>query len=306
MEDNRLLDIRAANFLIRKLSSYVYRKGQRRKAAAEKEWLLNFKGKDFIIHPLEEGLNIKLYNDSVLSKLIFEGFETDEIVFLNTFLDPGDTFIDIGANVGLFSLYASKKVGPQGSVIAFEPSSATSQRLLENIQLNGLKNISVFKLGLSDKSEILELNISINGYEAWNTFVKSADDKFSRTEKVQVKSFDDFCRENAFSTDKVALIKLDVEGFEINVLKGASGLLSKEEAPVFMVEYTDDNALAAGHCCHEIYKLLNSYGYEWYAFNAIDGKLTYEPMRLNYPYKNLIAIKDIKSSRAVSKFNIEY
>ena len=302
MKNNISLDIKIINYVNRKLDEYAIKKREKEKVRTEKFWRNNFKSSDHIIHQLDSDVKIKLYEDSILSKLIYEGFENSEIDFLNAFLIEGDSFVDIGANVGLFSLYASKKVGSAGSVISFEPSRLTFNRLLENLELNGITNVRPYKLGLSDKDEILELNVSADGHDAWNTFVKSDDNKFSSKESVQVKSFDNFTQEYSINTDNISLVKLDVEGFEINVLNGAPKLLSKENAPVFMVEFTDNNSISAGHCCHELYKLLLQYGYSWYTYDVTRKKLNPEPMRLNYPYNNLIAVKNAADHKKISRF----
>jgi FkbM family methyltransferase len=292
MKNNVPLDIRIVNYVNRKLNEYVNKKSERDKISSEKLWQEKFKSSDHIVHKLKEDIKIKLYKDSILSKLIYEGFENEEIDFLNAFLNEGDFFVDIGANVGLFSLYASRRVGPTGSVIAFEPSKLTYERLVENLELNGITNVRPYKLGLSDKDEMLELNISSNGHEAWNTFVPTRDNKFSLKEKVQVQAFDHFLREKSIDVNRISLVKLDVEGFEINVLKGSKDLLSNQNAPAFLVEFTDDNAISAGNCCHELYKLLLGFDYFWYTYDPIWKKLKEEPMRQSYPYDNLIAIKD--------------
>jgi FkbM family methyltransferase len=303
MKNNVPLDIKLINYISRKLNDYVLKKRRKEKVLSDKLWRDKFKSSELIIHQLKSDIKIKLYEDSILSKLIYEGFENSEIDFLNTFLRVGDCFLDIGANVGLFSLYASRKVGSAGSVISFEPSKLTYSRLLENLELNGITNVSPYKLGLSNRDEILELNVSVDGHDAWNTFVKSDDTKFSSKEAVQVKTFDSFSIEYSINTDNISLIKLDVEGFEINVLQGAPNLLSKENAPVFMVEFTDNNSIIAGHCCHELYKLLLQYDYSWYTYDETRKKLIPEPMRLNYPYNNLIAVKNGKKLWFLDGFN---
>jgi FkbM family methyltransferase len=296
MKNNVPLDIRIVNYVNRKLTEYINKKSVREKISSEKLWQEKFKSSDHIIHKLKEDIKIKLYKDSILSRLIYEGFENEEIDFLNAFLNEGDCFVDIGANVGLFSLYASRT----GSVIAFEPSQLTYGRLVENLELNGITNVKPYKLGLSDKDEMLELNISSNGHEAWNTFVPTTDNKFSLKEKVQVQAFDHFLREKSVDINRISLVKLDVEGFEINVLKGATDLLSGENAPAFLVEFTDDNAISAGNCCHELYKFLLRYNYIWYTYDPIRKKLEEEPMRLSYPYNNLIAIKNGRDNKKIA------
>ena len=277
MSNSVPLDIRVVTFIIKWFDKYVTWRKMREMLKSDKSWLDLFKNKDSIIHPLTKDLNIRLYKDSVLSKFIFDEFETTEINFLNDFLTEGDCFLDIGANVGLFTLYASKRVGLSGTVLAFEPSLTTYARLIENIELNKLPNIKPYKMGLSDQETFLDLNISVNGYEAWNTFVQSEDNRFSKKEQVPVKPLDLFLEEHPFNPDGIVLIKLDVEGFELNVLNGAKKILSLDNAPVFLVEFTDANAIAAGHCCHEIYRLLNSYGYTWYIYDPVKKVLKYDP-----------------------------
>jgi FkbM family methyltransferase len=302
MSRNISLDIRIINFIVGKFESYINWKNKRREIEEQKNWLEIFKDKDFINHRLSDQLVIRLFGDSVLSKLIFDDFETDEIRFLNEFLSEGDIFLDIGANIGLFSLYASKKVGGTGIVYAFEPATITYGRLVENIRINGIGNIQPIQIGLSDKEEILELNVSTDGHEAWNTFVSTEDTKFSIREKVQVKSLDHFLIEQGIELKRISLIKLDVEGFEINVLKGSINLLETPDAPVFMVEFTDENAINAGNCCHELYKYLLPYGYVWYTFDPVSRKLNKESIRLSYPYNNLIAVKKNSKHAGISKF----
>ncbi len=119
----------------------------------------------------------------------------------------------------------------------------------------------------SDWEEMLELNTFCEWIRSSEYICAyENDNKFSTKEHVQVRLLDDFLKEISLDIDKIALVKLDVEGFELNVLKGAVKLLSRDNAPVFLVEFTDDNSIAAGHCCHEIYKLLNEYGYKWYRY----------------------------------------
>ena len=96
-------------------------------------WHKKFVEKDFFQFNLNDDVRINLYEDSVLSRLIYDGFEKHETNYLSTILKNGDIFLDIGANIGLFSLLASKLVGEQGKVISFEPSVDVFLRLKENI-----------------------------------------------------------------------------------------------------------------------------------------------------------------------------
>lgn len=66
-------------------------------------------------------------------------------------VNGGDTFLDVGSNLGLFSVFAAKFVGPEGAVLAFEPETVAHGRVTRNIRLNGLHNVRVFKLALSER-----------------------------------------------------------------------------------------------------------------------------------------------------------
>lgn len=245
-----------------------------------------FKDKHFFEHRLGNDLKINLYRDSVLSKIIYDGFENEELNFVKSILKKGDVFIDIGANVGLFSLIASQCVGKEGQVVAFEPAPITFNRLLENKVLNNIENIDARNIGLSDELGELFFYISDTGFDAWNSFAPSADNKLQKQIAVSVSNLDYELQH--VEKEKIKLVKIDVEGWEKFVLKGGENFF-KNFSPIVMVEFTDENVFNAGYSVHEIYDIMVLYGYEWYTVN--DGELLKESKKLYYPYNNLIAIK---------------
>lgn len=256
----------------------------------EKQWLSKFSQTDYFDYELSKDLKIKLFKDTVLSKRIYEGFETEEIDFVNAFLKEGDIFFDIGANIGLFSLIAAKKVGEQGKVYAFEPSPKTFARLKDNVEVNKLQNVFSFNLGLSDKKEKLKLNVSEDGFDAWNSFAKLDDINYQKVVEVDVCTLDEFIFDNQI--EKIDLIKLDVEGWEKFVLNGGKAFLNAH-SPIVMVEFTDSNTFSAGYHVQELYDILQGWGFEWYRYE--NKELVREIKKLYYPYDNLFAIKDLNS-----------
>ncbi|MCP9751946.1 FkbM family methyltransferase [Ferruginibacter sp. HRS2-29] len=254
---------------------------------AEKEWDDRFQGRSYFEHTINNSIRINLYKDSILSKVIVDGFEENEIVFMQKFLKPGDTFLDIGSNIGLFSLLASGIVGANGKIIAFEPSPLTYSRLMENITLNNFTNITARNIGLSDKPGTLEMQQSDNGYDAWNTFAPADSGKFHKSISVPVATLDDELA--GVEKEKVALIKLDVEGWEKYVLEGGLQFL-RDHSPTLIIEFTDSNTFAAGYFVQDIFTLLESLGYQWFTYE--NDQLAVEKMRLHYPYNNLIATKN--------------
>ena len=159
------------------MRNFQKRQDDKLKQVANKQWNNLFNGKDFFEYNLYDYAKINLYKDSVLSRLIWNKFEKDETDYMCKVLKKGDIFIDVGSNIGLFSLIASKIVGDKGKVICFEPSPLTYTRLKENVTINNFNNLDVRNLGLSDSIGELTFYVSNNGYDAWNSFSPSADNK---------------------------------------------------------------------------------------------------------------------------------
>lgn len=254
--------------------------------AGNKAWNKLFKENEFIEFNLASGVKINLYKDSVLSRSIYKGFEKEETDYLTSILREGDIFIDIGANIGLFSLMASKAVGSKGLVISFEPTPNTFSRLSENVKLNDFKNINVRNIGLSDTTDELTFYISKNGYDAWNSFAPSQDNKLEIAIKVPVSTLDFELID--IEKSKIKLVKIDVEGWEKFVLNGGKDFLVNFN-PIVMIEFTEENTFNAGYPVHDIYRIMQDFGYKWYRLN--DGKLIPEVQKMRYPYDNLIAMK---------------
>jgi FkbM family methyltransferase len=278
---------KTAGFLIKVLRYFQEKQDIRLRLQNMKRYQNLFNGNEFFEHNLGNGLKVNLYEDSVLSKIIYDGFEQEELNFIKKTLKKDDIFVDIGANVGLFSLIASQVVGNQGLVIAFEPGPAIFNRLLENISLNNLNNIQAINCGLSDELRELNFYISDNGFDAWNSFAPSADNKLRKKIKVNVSTLDEVLKD--VDKSKIKLVKIDVEGWEKFVLKGGEFFFNNY-SPIVMVEFADEYTFNAGYSVHEIYDTMVYYGYEWHTIK--NGELIKEVKRLYYPYNNLIAIKE--------------
>lgn len=255
-------------------------------------WNSQFGAKQKICTIIQPGVKICLYFDSELAKLIFcENYEWHERLFINSFLKPGDVFIDIGANIGLFSLIAAKRIGNSGKVYAFEPNPIVSTRLAENIKLNRFNNIIRIQAAISDEEGEFPFYLSQDGYDAWNSFARPvAGDNFI-TENVKSIRWDDFAKDHNL-IGSVTMMKIDVEGWEIRVLKGAINTLSRKDAPVLIVEFTEEAAVSAGTSCKELYYGLEDLGYRIFKYDTISRKIYFDPPREIYSYSNLIATKD--------------
>ena len=255
---------------------------------SDKKWDILFGNKDKMLFNIDANLKVYLYKDSVLSRFIHTGgFEEDEIKYVLKTLKAGDTFIDIGANIGLFSLLASKKIGDNGKVICFEPAPETYKRLNENIELNQIKNVESRNLGLSDKEDELKFYISDTGFDAWNSFAPTNDYKLRKAIDIKVSTLDKQLEDLDKSTIK--FIKIDVEGWEKFVIQGGKKFF-QNYAPIVMLEFTEENTFNAGYNIHDIFGELETLGYEW--FRIVNGELVKEVKTMHYPYINLIAKKN--------------
>lgn len=246
-------------------------------------------GVEYHLFKHKNQFSINLPTDSELSQYIYQKiFEQEEINFVARFLKKGDYFIDVGTNIGFFSLLAAKKIGPEGKVYSFEPTLKTYNRLLDNITLNRFTNITTIKKAISDKCGQFELNTSKEGYDAWNSFVKPHVGANYKTELVETTTLDNFFEtHNIF--EKVKLIKIDVEGWEKHVLVGGAKYFSKNDAPAIMIEFEEENTKNAGYSCNNLYQTLEKFGYKIY--KVTDGKLVSQQNLNHFKGCNLIALK---------------
>ncbi len=235
---------------------------------------------------------MNLYLDSELCRLIYyRHFEANERKFLNSFLRPGDTFVDIGANIGLFTLIAASIVGPEGRVWSFEPTPETFARLTRNVQTNAFDNVGCHQLAVSDSIGEMEITKSVDGFDAWNSLATPKMGNSFANAKIRTTTWDAFAQEHKL-LNRVTMMKIDVEGWENRVLVGGRNVLSGANAPVLQVEFTDGAAVAANSSCRELYESLVGMGYRMFVFDPGPSVLVPDPLRDNYPNANLIAAKD--------------
>lgn len=252
-------------------------------------------GQSYLVHNYKNLFKIRLYKDSYLSEEIYKNlFEPEETLFIHDYLKKGDIFVDIGTNIGIYSLMAAKKIGVEGAVYSFEPVSKTFRRFLENIEINKFKNIIPIKKALSDKNGDLVMNISCDGFDGWNSFASITRGTKSTIENVETITFDSFFRDEAV-WNRISLIKIDVEGWEKFVLLGGEEHFKRSECPTLIIEFVDQNTKNAGYSCKELYLQLKSYGYEIY--NIKNQIIQEEEIRETYEYTNLIASKDLQGIR---------
>jgi FkbM family methyltransferase len=216
-------------------------------------------------------LHLYLGNDMSLPTYVSGVIDPNEFYFLNAFLQKGMTFVDIGANEGFYSVFASDRVGDRGRVVAFEPSQREADRLLRNLELNAVANAAVEVMGVADMDGEAILKLCEYGHEGQNTLGGFAHKvKQDGTQKVTLITLDTYFDDHP--VDRIDLMKIDVEGAEERVLRGAFETL-KRFRPVLLMEMNDRSLRFQGSSCGDVANLINSLGYCIYSFDSATGKL---------------------------------
>jgi FkbM family methyltransferase len=223
-------------------------------------------------------------HDELAAQLYFGDYERSEREFIRLVLRPGDVFVDAGAHVGLFSVLAART---GARVHAIEPSSRTFERLRANLRRNRARNVTAHHLALSDEDGAAAIQLGDTRFSAWTSFGRMPPGEQSGSERVATRTVDGLIADGTIELP--FLLKLDVEGWELRVLRGGPDMFGGDGAPHLLVEFTDLAAEAAGSSTRELYEAIGSYGYA--LFRYVDGGLVPEPMRDAYPYDNLIATK---------------
>ena len=211
-----------------------------------KHVLITIHGIKMMIDPaLDQGVELSLFETGT--------YEKGTIQFLEEFLKPGSSFLDIGANIGLMSVIASKAVGEKGIVYAVEANPGTVPILQTNIELNNCKNIELLPVALSDVQGMALL------FENWevNRGGASLISQGDNQEGVEVKMerLDDLFNE----ITPIDLVKIDVEGFEPQVIRGGMTWF-KKQLPVFIIEVSEKREKEIGPSPKEIMELVQGIG----------------------------------------------
>lgn len=218
--------------------------------------------------------------NAAASGCLYAGFmEWDEMAFAIRYLRPGEHFVDVGANVGTYTVYASTFV-PGVRVTAAEPGDDARARLIENIGLNVSAQVNVVGKAVGANPGVAVFTV---GKDALDSFSYDGSDE---TVEVEVTTLDDLAGEDAPS-----LVKIDVEGAELDVFKGGERLLASERPPTLIMEM---NGLCErfGVAPEAIYEHLRQRGFSFFEYDATSNQLSeFEAIGLP-PSSNLIATRD--------------
>lgn len=190
------------------------------------------------------------------------GLDEAELDFLENFLKPGSIVLDVGANIGVYTLVFARAVTSSGKIYSFEPVSKNLKIIRETLKFNNVSNVALMPIALSDKRG--EAEIFLNSQSGLSSFVETERGTICGKEKVKCETIDEFVKKE--NLPRLDFIKIDVEGFEGHVLKGGLNALKKFK-PALFVELDPKNFKPQGFSQKEIVKWLLGLGYKSFVFN---------------------------------------
>lgn len=225
-------------------------------------------------------------------------FEQDELDLVRQFVCSGDIFFDVGANIGIYSLLASNLVGEKGEVHAFEPLASAYQSLKENVELNRARNVRVNPVAVGDKAG--EMDLYVNAQTALTGLGRTNRGILLGIQKVPVWTLDDYVALNGIRT--IDFLKIDVEGFEGQVLRGAARLIANSPNLIIMSELAKKNFEPLGFSVKELLDWMRGLEFDAWMIRHDGAGLQYVPANsIEYPFQNFIFMRRSNKQYALLK-----
>lgn len=214
--------------MLRRVLSFVSEKllksTEARREAAPSDALSNW-----VLAEPRPGLRlwVDLEDHGVSRPCMINAFEPLETAFIESYLRPGMWFVDVGANIGWYTLLAAQRVGPTGGVIAVEPRPDSAERLGMSAGENGLSNVMVHQVAAGAATGRMKVGALIGGHNAGGTWLLTTDRLLKHT-SVGHQLFDvDVRRLDDMAIGRCDLMKLDIEGAEYLMLQGAVATIER-------------------------------------------------------------------------------
>jgi FkbM family methyltransferase len=222
-----------------------------------------------------DGLRLVITPGEEVSRAVFVSgvYEPASTAVLRRLILRGTTFIDVGANIGIYTLLASRWVGDTGHVYSFEPSSRELAVLRRNVELNRLTNVTVIQAAVHDHAGSATLHVAGGKHRGQNTLAPSFAYEIVEQEDEEQVSL--VVLDELWKTGQVPrpdVIKIDAEGAELHILRGAAELL-RETGPAVLFEANERLLRASGASIEELARFICNLNYSVYRLDDDTGDL---------------------------------
>ena len=252
-------------------------------------------------HPWQRfRMDLELNMDNPSEAYIIENFnktsfyepEMSRVMF--KVIRRGDYVVDVGANVGFFTVFMSKLVGPIGQVFAFEPGDNNLPSLKLNLSLNKVGNVTLSEQPLWCAEEEVTFHHCADGtggnslWDAGLWWENKKTRENPNTKKVMATTLDSIVDKHPFR-----LIKLDTEGVEQKILEGATDILKNRPPPFILLELNPFGAKQFGCDAETLRSFLRQFGYECFLIYAEGGIPVFVPPHTEITYQNGVAVLNV-------------
>lgn len=213
-------------------------------------------------------------------------FEEGEWKLVRRALKAGATFIDVGANQGFYTILASRLVGSQGRVVAFEPAPSERRKLQRNLRINRCDNVTVEASAVGARTGESTFHFVLGHQGSYSGLGETADDVTAPQQSITVPltTLDSYAAAHGLAAMDV--LKLDVEGGELDVLRGAE-LLLRRSRPLVLCEVSEQRTRSWGYASSDIVSHMAALDFAWFVA-APNGSL--KPFDGNFATENLVAV----------------
>jgi len=209
-----------------------------------------------------DGFRIQLHPADYLQREIylFGDWEREIAQRMCALLHPGEVAIDVGSNIGYLTLHAARLVGPGGRVLGFEPNPACYAQLQTNVALNGFTQIETYPIALGDRQGQMLFYPDGGNNSGAGSLLQRSDS--APPIDVAIDVLDAILERHPALPGRIALVKIDVEGFEMSVLGGMTGLLSAADGPAIICEISEWSLEKNGTSHQALFDKMVSHGYD--------------------------------------------
>lgn len=247
------------------------------------------------------GSKIRVHSNDDVGRCIyyFGVWEPNLTAWITRSLSPGDTFVDVGANIGYFSLLAAGLVGKQGSVVSIEAVPDTCKLLSSNLRLNGSDNVRVVATAAWDSIGSLDFFIPSDGISGTATAVKDWAERWYHETKVSVPCAPLSSILTKEEIKSARIVKIDIEGAEWNVIPGITELLQCGRQDLEIALEVTPESRPSGQSCADICHIFEKFGFHPYQIENVYGNLAFSSLCPVSPPRRVREIPEDKQSDIV-------